>query len=135
MTQKLIKTAIIGLGILTLLLLGLTGYLIIIIYPDELTVPPIPTATVTILKWEGDGDGLVTFNISGYNAVRFGSGHYGDRNFIVHLLDAHGNLIGGAASCIGNCEDDNIVQVYSDGQYYLEVTADGPWFIVAMPLE
>lgn len=96
---------------------------------------PGPTPTIPILKWEGSGDQVVSFNARGYNAIRFGSGHRGKQNFIVHVLDESGTLIGGAANCIADCEEDNIVQIFGDGLYYLEVSADGNWFIVAMPLK
>lgn len=133
MKQKLIKTAIVGLAMLALLLLGLTGYLII--YPEEMATPPAPTSTIAILKWEGESNKIVEFNVKGYNAVRFGSGYFGNSNFYVHVLDEHGNLAGLAANCLGACTDDKIVRIQGDGKYYLEITADAHWFIVAMPLK
>ncbi|NIW50358.1 MAG: hypothetical protein GWN30_37970 [Gammaproteobacteria bacterium] len=101
----------------------------------EPTSIPAPTPTVTILEWEGSGDKIVSFDITGYNAIRVGSGHRGDGNFIVYLMDGSGDLAGVAANCIGDCEDDNIVKLYGNGTYYFEVNARGNWFIVAMPLK
>lgn len=134
MPKSLVRIASIILMIFALLALSLIFYATLAPAVLE-NVTPSPAPTVPILKWEGSGGKVISFNVSGYQAIRVGSGHRGEGNFIVRVFDSSGNFEGGAANCIGDCEDESIVRLSGAGQYYFEVSARGDWFVIAMPLE
>jgi hypothetical protein len=56
--------------------------------------------------------------------------HRGSRNFIVDLLNDHGNGTVLLTNTIGSCSISRAVRVDSSGRYLLNVKADGAWEIV-----
>jgi len=55
----------------------------------------------------------------------------GEGNFVVRLLDAKGEKVGGSvANEIGAWSGTRTVKIPSTGKYVLDIDASGPWIII-----
>ena len=61
--------------------------------------------------------------------ARFEMIHDGDQNFIVWLLDDNGNKIDILVNEIGKFDGSKAVSIRKDGNYILDISADGNWDI------
>lgn len=75
----------------------------------------------------GSGDTATdAIELKGGYAV-FEAEHNGGRNFAVHLQDENGNNLELLINTIGSYSGKTFAEIPSDGDYYLNVVADGAW--------
>jgi hypothetical protein len=91
--------------------------------PDPRSVPPGP------LAFSGSGPEITRLFPLDAGLVVFQLRHSGDRNFIVHLLDASGKSIDLLVNRIGDFAGSKGVRIPRSGQYTLNIEADGTWSI------
>jgi len=80
-------------------------------------------------EFSGTGDTASSaFTLDAGLAV-FDMTHIGSSNFIVHLLDMDGHVVEYLANEIGDYDGSAAVGIDTQGSYYLDIDADGPWSI------
>lgn len=80
----------------------------------------------------GSGDSVEKLVITNSGGFIIAGEHTGDSNFIVHITTVNGQVIEYVFSEIGDYEGRKIVTL-KEGNYYVEVQADGEWTIDISP--
>jgi len=97
--------------------------------PGGFTPTPTPTWPATEVR-EGTGNSLEAFTVRLDGAAIFISSSRGDAGvFRVTLKDRDGQEIQIVADCNGACKKEALIPLVA-GEYTLEVTATGQWYIV-----
>jgi hypothetical protein len=81
--------------------------------------------------FSGNGSMVVPFTATGTGLWTFTLNYTGESNYIVWLTDSMGSRVALLANKIGTCSV-TITRQQSEGKYYLDVTAGGPWTVNAM---
>ncbi len=92
--------------------------------PPTPTVPPVPAETQTLQGRGVQASGPLTLK-TGLTFFRFT--HTGQRNYIVRLLDADARLVDLLVNVIGAYDGTTAMRIPRDGQYTLNIEADGAW--------
>lgn len=103
--------------------------------PATVSAPPIATDAPTEpigLEFTGHGNQATALFELRAGLARFESTHDGRSNFIVNLLDAQGNWIGMPANAIGGGDSSKAIRINANGDYLLNILADGNWSIVVL---
>lgn len=79
----------------------------------------------------GNGSMVVPFTATGTGLWTFTLNYTGESNYIVWLTDSMGSRVALLANKIGTSSVTSTRQL-SEGKYYLDVTAGGPWTVQAM---
>jgi len=96
------------------------------------TATPRPTTVSVPLKFSGNGDDVVAFSASGSSLRVFTMSYSGGSNYIIWLKDSQGNLVDLLVNEIGSYSGKKSARLTS-GDYYLDVTAAGPWSVEISP--
>ena len=90
-----------------------------------------PTATLvpTEYSFSGPTDQATTLFHLNPGLTRFDLTHTGKSTFIVYLLDEHGNQIALVNNTIGAGDSSKAIKIEAEGQYLLNINADGAWTI------
>ena len=90
--------------------------------------PPEP------LKFSGQGSDTRKFSVEGLRIMRMTARHDGERNFIVHVVNLATGSTDFIVNEIGVYEGGAAVRFSQDGDYLLEIEADGAWGVtLAVP--
>lgn len=100
--------------------------------PQVITPTFGPSPTPIVLEFNGVGDKVIFFDAPASGAGLIGFGHTGERNFIVNLMKTDGTFIDQPVNQIGEYKGEKTLTI-DKGQYMLEITADGNWFVVILP--
>lgn len=95
-------------------------------------IAPSPTTTPVLLQFEGQGDKIISFDITQAGPIRFGLVHHGHSNFIVELLAADGSFLAVLANEIDDYTGETLRNI-KPGHYSIQVKADGEWTIIILP--
>ena len=91
------------------------------------------TTEIEALMWAAEFSGTGSTGVGPFTLSEglsvFDMTHTGSSNYIVWLLDSGGKEVGLLANVIGNYDGSQATGVDSQGSYYLDVDADGPWSI------
>ena len=91
--------------------------------------PTIPTSSVTPLPKTTPTPEAPTATPTPEPITLSGTGHDGDRNFIVWLLNDEGDQIDLLVNKIGEFDGSKALCVTKQGDYILDISADGSWTI------
>lgn len=95
------------------------------------TLAPTATLVPTEVTLSGTGNQATELFTLRPGLARFDMTHNGESNFIVYLLDEHGDRVGLIANSVGAGDYSKAVKIETAGKYLLNVTADGAWTITA----
>lgn len=91
---------------------------------------PTPVSTPRIFKFDGRGDNTITLTKGAYGRVDLSVSHRGESNFIVEVLDANGDLEDLVINEIGDYDGNRSISL-DEGEYIIQITADGNWVLTA----
>jgi hypothetical protein len=101
---------------------------------QTVTAAKAPVSTdpaVPLAKYVGTGDmTTVKFPLNS-GMVRFVYNYKGEGNFSIFLKDSQGKDVSGIANTIGDADSTKVVNIREDGDYMLDVQAEGSWAVAA----
>lgn len=97
----------------------------------DISEPSPTTGETPPVSLSGSGDTAAQVLDLQAGSARFEMTHDGDSNFIVWLYDEVGSEVALLANEIGQYDASTVVNIPSDGFYFLDIVADGAWTIDA----
>ena len=90
-----------------------------------------PPATPNVIQFEGQGDKVITFDVSADWPVRFGFVHHSGY-FSARLLNSDGSF--NHVLAVNNSGDykGETLRKLESGQYHIEIKADGGWDVIIL---
>lgn len=98
--------------------------------PAATVTPTIPaTSAPSQQSFSGSSNQATALFPLRIGPARFDMTHTGESNYIVRLLDHQGNEVRLVGNSIGTGDTSKVIRIEADGQYLLNVQADGAWTI------
>lgn len=93
---------------------------------------PESTPTPIVLEFQGQGDDVIIFDVPATGAALIFVKYTGERHFAVKIDKSDGTPVDLLVNTTGKYEGETSARL-EQGQYLLNISADGPWLIIMLP--